>query len=301
MKTFVSQCMMIIAIGGSVSLLGCNGRSAQENEVARVGDRVLTFDMIRKQLDTTRGISQMQVRTFASRWVNSELLYQEAQRLGLDNSEEVLNEVAEAKKQLAISALLEKKIFTDTPLSISAEEVSAYYNAHREEFTLPEDVIWISLVVFADLNPANEFRSSVLQKKNTNTVEVWNASVRNLESEPRDKQSLLTKSDSVFYTESKLFPAELWKVATALGAGEVSFPVKTSAGYFVLLSLGNFKKGIIPPLAYVDEDIRQRILIEKRQQRYAQYLESLRHNYPVHINAEELGAESDSLPPHSDE
>jgi len=87
-------------------LSSCTRQPERTQEVARVDDQTLTSDMVHQQLDTSGGISEMQVRMFARQWVNSELLYQEAKRQGLDRSEGVLRNLENARRELAINALL---------------------------------------------------------------------------------------------------------------------------------------------------------------------------------------------------
>ncbi len=283
--------MRYIFLAAAVSALlsfSCGKSAPGPHEVARVDNNALTLEMIRAQLDSGSTISQSEVHLFADKWINSELLYAEAQRLGLENSPTVQRQLEEARKQLAINALLEKEIFTDTPQSVAEDEVSSYYNNHKNEFTLADDVVWISFAVFAERKPAAEFRASVLQGSG------WNAGIQNFRAGGDSSSALLTYSDSVFYTQRMLFPAELWKVAQTLGKSEVSFPVKTSAGYFVIFSHGRFDKGSTPPLSYAENDIRGRIVMEKRQQRMAGFLESLRKRHIVELNLAGVPSESDS-------
>ncbi|MDE3057807.1 MAG: peptidyl-prolyl cis-trans isomerase [Bacteroidota bacterium] len=263
--------------------LSC-GRSAHEtNDVARVDNKTLTLDMIRTQLDSSQSISQSAVHLFADRWINSELLYAEAQRQGLDHSPAVEQQLEEARKQLAINALLEKEIFIDTPQSVPEDEVTAYYNDHKNEFRLPDDVVWISFTVFPERKTAANFRSAILSRKDSLVGNGWNANIENFRNHD-SSSALLTYSDSVFYTQRTLFPTALWRVARTLGTREVSFPVKTSAGYFVIVSHGLFYKGNVAPLRYVENDIRGRIVMGKRQQRTTQLLESLRKKHVVELN-----------------
>src|ERR1039458_10839602 len=102
-------------------------------------------------------MSEMQVRMFARQCVNSELLYQEAKRQGLDRSEGVLRNLENARRELAINALLEKDVFTDTQQSISKEEIAVYFKDHGEEFALHDDIVEISLAVFSEREPAAAF------------------------------------------------------------------------------------------------------------------------------------------------
>jgi hypothetical protein len=284
-KAYKKYFIPLTGIASIFFMASCSEESKQSREVAKVDGQVLTVDMIHRQLDTSRGISEAQVRMFAGRWVNTELLYQEARQQGLDNSDQVLQSLEEAKKQLAINALLEKEVFTDDASAIPYDAVIRYFRVHKTEFGLTSDIVWISFAVFTDRSPAEAFRSSVLKEKG------WQKSL----AEIKDFPSFITKSDSLFYNSSSLYPPELWKVALALGTNEVSFPVKTSAGYFVILSLGNFSKGGEPPLQYVEDNIRNRLLMEQRQQRYAEYLESLRQRHTVQVNLAGFPAGTDTL------
>jgi hypothetical protein len=83
-------------------------------------------------------------------------------------------------------------------------------------------------------------------------------------------------------------------VAAALGMLEVSFPVKTSVGFVVLRSLGQFKSGAVSPLQFVEAEIRTRLAMELRQQRYQQFIQTLRNKYTVEL----MVATQDSLAQH---
>jgi len=270
-------------------LSSCTRQAEQTQEVARVDDQPLTAEMIHQQIDTAGGISEMQVRMFARQWVNSELLYQEAKRQGLDRSDAVLRNLESAKRELAINALLEKDVFNDTPKSISKDEVTVYFKNHAEEFALRDDIVEISLAVFSEREPAAAFREEALQGAG------WEAALADSQYVRHGQSPLITKTDSAFYTQSTLFPPKLWKVSSALGLGEVSFPVKTSAGYFVILLVGSYQRGSAPPVEYVEDAIRARLVMQRRQEHFAEYVESMRKKHTVQINLPGAPADHDSL------
>ncbi len=245
--------------------------------------------MIHQQLDTSSGISEMQVRMFTRQWVNSELLYQEAKRQGLDRSEAVLRNLENARRELAINALIEKDIFNDTPQSISKEEIATYFKNHLDEFALRDDIVEISLAVFSEREPAAAFRETALQGKG------WETALAESQNAKNGQSPLITKTDSAFYNQSTLFPAKLWKVSSALGPGEVSFPVKTSAGYFVILLVGSYQRGASPPVEYVEDAIRGRLMMQHRQEHFTEYLETMRKKHIVQINLTGVPADHDSL------
>jgi len=274
-----------VALVVAVMLASCTQQTENTQEVARVDDQALTTEMIRRQLDTAGGLSEMQIRMFARQWVNSELLYQEAQRQGLDRSDEVLKSLEIAKRELAINALLEKDVYNETPQSVSKDEVAAYFKSHSEEFVLRDDIVEISMAVFTEREPAAAFRETALEGGG------WEAAMTEARS---GHAPLVTRTDSAFYNQSNLLPAKLWKVASALGPGEVSFPVKTTAGYIVILSVGSYQRGATPPVEYVEEPIRGRLLMQHRQEHFTQYLEAMRKKHTVQINLPGLPTDRDS-------
>jgi hypothetical protein len=287
--SILKQLMVALAVGSSFMLSSCAREPVRVQEVARVDDQTLTSEMIHQQIDTSGGISEMQVRMFARQWVNSELLYQEAKRQGLDRSDAVLRNLDNARRELAINALLEKEVFNDAPQSIPKEEVAVYFKNHVEEFALREDIVEISLAVFSEREPAAAFREEALQGDG------WEAALAELQNAKTGRSPLVTKTDSAFYNQSTLFPAKLWKVSSALGTGEVSFPVKTSEGYFVILLIGSYQRGATPPVEYVEDAVRGRLMMQHRQEHFTEYLEAMRKKHTVQINLSGVPADHDSL------
>ena len=117
--------------------------------IARVGSAELTdFDLRAAGADSLSAVRGY-ASEYVSEWVISELLYQEATRRGLSDSDELRRQLEETRKSLAIAALLDKELsvsHNDTAWSLDSAQ--AFYRAHPDEFTLQEDVALISLAVF---------------------------------------------------------------------------------------------------------------------------------------------------------
>ncbi len=252
---------------------GCSEPEQSGTVVARVDNQMLTMEMIRANVDTSRALTQNDIQQYANRWVTNELLFQEAQQRGYDISEQIKQKLNDARKQFSIAELLEKEVYSLASNDIRREEIALYFQAHSDEFILRETLVRLSVVIFGEFEPANQFRTTVL-----NAGE-WEKTIDQYRSDPA--KGLMSYSDSVFYTKSSLYPQDLWKVASALGVSEVSFPVKTSAGYIVLRSLGQFKENTIAPLHYMEADIRNRLAMELRQKRYQQFIQELRNKHTV--------------------
>ncbi len=265
---FVSTLLLLVAAG-------CTQTDVPGTVIARVNESVLTMEQVRANSDPARTLTQNEVRQYANRWVVNELLFQEARARGYDESEQLLAKVREAQKQLTIADLLEREVYSLAESSIQPSEIATYYQAHAAEFVLQEDVARLSVAIFAELEPANRFRSSALGESG------WEAGIAAAAAD--QSNGLISYADSTFYTASSLYPPELWKVANALGMLEVSFPVKTSVGFVVMRSLGQFKVGGAAPISFVEPQIRSRLAMERRQERYQQYIQSLRAKHAVQM------------------
>lgn len=262
---------------------GCTQEQTAENVVARVNNQTLTMEMVRSGSHDVNQLTQDDIRQIANRWITNELLYQEAQQRGYDAAEHIQQKIYEAKKQLCISELLENEVYSLAESSIRSDEIASYFQSHSVEFILREDVVKLSLVIFQSFESAKQFREAALGDQG------WNSSIAQFRTS--SEHPVMSFRDSVFFSQATLYPPELWKVANALGIFEVSFPVKTSVGFVVIRSLGQFKSGSPSPLSYVESEIRSRLAMELRQQRYQQFIQTLRNKYTVQL----MLANQDSL------
>ncbi len=265
---------------------GCTQEQSTENIVARVNNQTLTLTMVQENSNGVDQLTQDDIRQIANRWITNELLYQEAQQRGYDAEEHIQRKISEAKKQLCISELLENEVYSLAENSVRQNEITSYFQAHIVEFILREDLVKLSVIILPSIESANQFRESALGDQG------WNNSVSLFRQ--NSTNPVMSFRDSIYFTQSSLYPPELWKVANALGMFEVSFPVKTSIGFVVMRSLGQFKNGASSPLQYVESEIRTRLAMELRQQRYQQFIQTLRNKNTVQL----LVATQDSIAQH---
>jgi parvulin-like peptidyl-prolyl isomerase len=114
----------------------------------------------------------------------------------------------------------------------------------------------------------------------------WSDAVRQLE---RDSTSRTQTAENQYFTRSTLYPEELWKLARTLRPGEVSFVVKTEAGYAVLHVNGIRHQGETPDFSYVRDEIRDRLLIDVRRKRYDRLVSDLRSHHSVEVAPDSTG------------
>jgi hypothetical protein len=263
---------------------GCQ-RDKPDAVLARVGDAVLTEQNLRKHFDDFKSITETELRQYIQRWINEELLYQEACRKGIDKTEDYAEQLELIKRQIAGQQFLEKEIYSDTS-SISDSAAQNYFENHKEEFPVRDDVVKLQIAHFTNRDGAASFAATLAHGV------TWGSALTIIKNDTTRKNILINDIPPTYYTEHTLFPEEMWKVAATLTAKDISFPIKISGGYAIIVFLERKRQGDQPTYEVVHNEVRERLIIEKRRNKYTELLESLRKRYRVetHINKNQLSA-----------
>ncbi len=273
---------------------GCRKSEPPATPVARVDAQTLTLEHVLSEFDTAQGVSQAQVYAYVQQWLTDELLYREALRRGLDRQPELERKLQGIRRQLIISGLLEDEVYGGAAGDITPEEIDRYYEANRTQFVLGDDVALLSLVLFSKREAASAFRTKVVRGT------PWAVAVAEARTDSALGESLLAAQDSVYHKEVTLLPAELWRVATGVARQEPSFPVRTADGYYVVVVWKLLRRGETADRRYVEDEIRNRLLIEQRQRRYREFLQNLRARHDIQVLISRERSDSLQLMPGSD-
>ncbi|HLF15411.1 MAG TPA: peptidylprolyl isomerase [Bacteroidota bacterium] len=256
---------------------GCSTEPAG-TVIARVGDSVLTLEEAGAALDSSSENFGERLNRYAAAWVNSELLYQEALRLGIGSDPGFEARMDAVRRQLASQELLDRLIYGDT-VSFGDDVLRSYFTSHPDEFTIAENHLKLRLATFRGRETARKFASSVTPSK------TWASLLDSMGNDPRASQEIVSSTPERWYTRSTIYPPELWKVAGPLGPGEASFPLKTDGGYTVLHYLALAPEGKTDEFDLVRDEVFNRVLIESRRSRLESLLGTLRERYGVEMNA----------------
>jgi len=254
-----------------VTAIGCSKNAPDKTPVARIDNQTLALEDIRARIDTSREPSQVQVQQYVQRWLTEESLYHEAIDRGLDRTDEMNQKVEDVRRQLAINALLEKEVYSQQTSNFSTQDIHQYYDAHQKEFIVMHDMALVSFALFKNRDAATEFRNQVL--KGT----PWNSAI------DQRAQSIVARIDSSYQTQATLIPAELWRVASKSVNRELSFPISTDNGYYILVVWKFIKQGQTADMPLVDQEIRGRLTVERRRQLYSQLVQNLRAKHAIQV------------------
>ena len=272
-KSRAAQLCLLLA----VFCAGCSREGPSRPYVARVGSVELREGDLAGTADSlarARGKSL----AFINEWVVNELLYQEAQRRGLADTDQLREQLEATRKRLAIEALLEKEVYGGGADDVSDEEVAGAFKKNVSSFTLREEVARVSYALFSERDEANQFRAAILRGSS------WEDAIAACRRDSVHSRELRAVARNQFFTQATLFPEELWKLARTLPKEEVSYVVKAAAGYYVLTVHGLKHVGETPGFEYVKDEVRERLLIERRRTRYEQLVSDLRTRHKVEVN-----------------
>ncbi len=268
-----STIRLSVLLAVALAIAGCGRRSTQSPVLARVGDQVLTLADAREHVDTAGVDVAGQIRRYIGVWVNNELVYQEAARNGIDRSESVRRQVDDAGRQIVAQEYLRQVLFADLT-AVPDDSLRAYYARHAGDFFVHEDMLNANIALFASREHASAFAAAVAQGA------AWAAALK----DSVTSTSLLSSAAGVFTTAHTIAPPELWRVGQGLGPGDVSYPVKTDAGFAIIQVLKAFRQGTPASFEIARDEIQQRIMVEFRQRRYDSLLAQLRGRAQAQIN-----------------
>lgn len=234
------------------------------------------MDDARHSIDTSQAPFESQLPGYISLWVTNTLLFQEAQREGIDNSDRFRNQMEETRRQIAIQDLLQQYVYSDTA-GADEQALRAYFEKHVNEFFVAEDMIKLNSIGFNSRENASAFAASVTQEHS------WDEAVAKTRNSASASLQIVSAAANQYYSRRSLYPPELWKVASTLNANDVSFPIKTNLGYFIIQLLSVLPQGKPADFDLVRDEVKNRVMIEIRRQHYEQYLGTLRKRYDVEI------------------
>ena len=238
--------------------------------IARVGNTELTMEEAAAVVDATHGGSRdEQLSAYIASWITNELLYQEAQRAGIEEQSKFKDRLGAARHQLAIQLLLQDYFAADSA-AISEDTLRGYYLQHAGEFLVQSNMIRLHLAVFPTRERASAFAAAVLRGTE------WNAA-RGTDT------ANTTLFPPQYYTQHTLYPPELWRIASTLSTGDVSFPIKIPVGYAIVQPLAFVKEGKSAEFEMVRDEVQQRVQLQRRRRRYDELLGTLRKRTTVEV------------------
>lgn len=182
--------------------------------------------------------------------------------------------------QILITKLMQREV--REKLTVTPEEIAAYYRENQEKYFQPERIRVRHLLV----KVAADASAEQVQEGRRNALEILKkhregADFSSLVSEHSSAGSASGEAVSGWLTRGEFLP-ELEEVAFSLPAGQVSEPIRSQAGFHLIQVVERRDESHLS-LASVADSIEDTLLREKMDRGYKEWLETLRKESQIDI------------------
>jgi EpsD family peptidyl-prolyl cis-trans isomerase len=192
--------------------------------------------------------------------VRRELLLQEAEKRKLADRPEIVEQVAQTRRDLVIRALLQEEV--TAKVKVEDKDLEEYFKNHPDEFSGDQMKVKHILV-----------RSEVEAKDVLDRIKKGEPFEKVAREVSIDSASVPKGGELDFFRYGEMVP-EFSKAAYALKPGEVSEAVKSPFGFHVIKAVDR-KKGTAMNLDDVREQLRRKLADERRSQRFQEWIKEL--------------------------
>lgn len=255
----------------TLSTIGCSDTVDRQNghPLAKVGDQYLYFDEIRNNIPdyVIKADSASAVDTFVDQWVRSQVMYNEAVRLGLNESEVIKQRIDKATRDILITELNNQIQLNNRLATVSDSDVSQFYTNNRDMFVLRERHLKVRHLFNSDRTQVEAARSSLIAGAS------WDEIVGNYATDT--EYSLQTDRQLVAISQIFSGNPTLQSYMGAIGLNEVS-PIAQESGYYHFIQIVEDRPvGDHPELPYVFDNIKEWLSLDRSRRAIKSYEQNL--------------------------
>lgn len=250
----------------------CTESKKPDNYLAKVNDSYLTESNLSVLIDS-QFVSEKSRSVVIKNWIRQEILYQEAVKKGLTESEEFKATIENSKKQLAVALLLEN-FASSTQQQFTDEELQNFFEENESSFKLPYNAYFINRIDFSNRDAAVAFRTSLIMNG-------WAGAV----SEIGQDTSLVSVMDSTLVSEQDIQPVRLLRILEGLYPLEISIVIPDERGYYsVVQLLDKYSSESLPAFSAVKDDVSRRYKSALTELAIENYISDLYSKSEVELN-----------------
>jgi peptidyl-prolyl cis-trans isomerase C len=277
----------LLCFGPGFSLSGCssNVKSSGGPVLARFDNDKITraefISRVEKLPKDLRSVAVQRKKDFLEDMASEHFLLKEAKRQGIENQKEVQDLIEAARRKIIVAKLIETEV--DRKASVTDEEVTQYYDAHKDEFMTP--------LLFR----ASHILVKTLEEAQTIKAEL--SAGGDFEELARKKSMDMTAirgGDLGFFQKGQFVP-EFEDAVSGLTKGQISDPVKTQFGYHII-KLTDRAEPSLREFRTVKSLIQERLLNEKRSKIFKALIDKLRSGSKIQIDEKALETVSLDVP-----
>jgi len=227
-------------------LIACTESKKPETYVAKVNNSYLTETKLSELVDS-QFVSNKNRSVVIKNWIRQEILFQEAVKEGLTETEEYKATLENTRKQLAAALVLEKFAAT-TQSQLTEEELMNFFEENESSFKLPFNTYYLNRIDFSSRDAAVEFRTALIMNG-------WAGAINETELDT----NIVNLEDSTLVSEQDIQPAKLLRVFEGLYPLEISIVIPDERGYYSVVQLiDKYSAGSVPAFYAVKDEVSRR-------------------------------------------
>jgi parvulin-like peptidyl-prolyl isomerase len=265
-----------------LTLLGCQKTQEKEAILAQVGTATLTLAELRESFpaEFEQIIHREQYLDFIKRWIDDEVIYQQAQKANLAKDSLMARKLAKITRKLMIEEFLSRD--GDPEISEPDEmAMSQYYEMHKEEFRRKVPEVKFVHIRVETLKQAADLRGKIM-RGDFLAIAASNSMDPNPES-----------YNAVGFKKQSEFPSCLSQDISKTSINAVSQPITCPDGIYLLKVLDRQEAGSLIPFAETKEEISSILAMARKdkllESRIAKYKDGLSISY----NLDQIPGQSD--------
>jgi peptidyl-prolyl cis-trans isomerase SurA len=241
--------------------------------------------------------------------IDQSLMVQRAKDMGISVESDVIKRLDDVRKQNQLASLedLEKAVEgsglawedykttirnglltqevvrreVGSHINISNDEVKKYYDAHPQEFTRPEQVVLSEIFLSTEGKSPEEIASVQRKAEDLRNRVMKGDDFNEIAKRYSEGSTAKDGGDLGTFKQSELAP-QLEEVVFKMDKGQITDVIQTKTGFEVLKVENHFKAGL-QPVDKVDNEIMNRLYMQKMQPQMRDYLGLLREESYVMV------------------
>jgi threonine dehydratase len=207
--------------------------------------------------------------------VLDDLLLVAAERRGLRRNPEVQRLIKENERSVLVSALM-NGLYEDKDVAPTPAEINGYFERHKDQLRLREPFLRIRYLKASDADSARAARSELQQAMNTGAADsLWPEIASRYASDEAVSRSL---ANSYVAENSILRSFPYFRQAlTSLSSGQISQVVEEQGEFHFVQVVDRVPAGSVPTIEWIEDELRQRLMIQGRKQMYTRQVQRLRN------------------------
>lgn len=253
-----------------LSFAACSLFEPKGEVIAQVDKEVLTLEEIKANFTEAEwaGLSAERKREFIQQWINLTLLAQEAENQGLVADKAVKNQIRYAEKKIMGNALIASRLQSE---SISEEDLFKYYRVHQGDFTQSLMNYKVQRIYLTDYNLAVKVKQEILDgMRFEDAAKIYSLEVLG---QNGGYMGTVTPQDA---------DSSFWQAVSKVKIYEITTLQKDN-GYYLLRYYEEEQGTGQTGFDDLKDEIRKRILNERRRQVYEDLLRELKSKSDVYL------------------